>query len=32
MHPKLGYHSLQSFSATFKRVVGCSPSDYRNMN
>ena len=29
---KLGYHSLQSFSATFKRVVGCSPSDYRNMN
>ena len=29
---KLGYRSLQSFSATFKRVVGCSPSDYRNMN
>lgn len=29
---KLGYHSLQSFSATFKKVVGCSPSDYRNMN
>ena len=29
---KLGYHTLQSFSATFKRVVGCSPSDYRNMN
>lgn len=29
---KLGYRSLQSFSTTFKRVVGCSPSDYRNMN
>ena len=29
---KLGYHSLQSFSATFKRVVGCSPSDYRHIN
>ena len=29
---KLGYRSLQNFSSTFKRVVGCSPSDYRNMN
>lgn len=29
---KLGYSSVQSFSTTFKRVVGCAPSDYRNVN
>lgn len=29
---KLGYHTVQSFSATFKRVLGCSPSEYRNAN
>lgn len=29
---KLGYHTLQSFSATFRRVMGCAPSDYRNAN
>ena len=27
---KLGYSSTQCFTAAFKRVVGCSPSDYRN--
>ena len=29
---KLGYSSVQSFSTTFRRVVGCAPSDYRNVN
>ncbi len=29
---KLGYHTVQSFSATFKRVLGCAPNDYRNAN
>ena len=29
---KLGYHTLQSFSTTFKRVLGCAPNDYRNAN
>ena len=29
---KLGYHTVQSFSATFKRVLGCGPSEYRNGN
>ncbi len=29
---KLGYRTLQSFSATFRRVMGCAPSDYRNAN
>ena len=29
---KLGYHTVQSFSATFKRVLGCTPTDYRNAN
>ncbi len=29
---KLGYHTVQSFSATFKRVLGCGPSEYRNAN
>lgn len=27
---KLGYSSTQCFTSAFKRVVGCSPSDYRN--
>jgi len=27
---KLGYSSTQCFAAAFTRVVGCSPSDYRN--
>jgi len=29
---KLGYRTVQSFSATFKRVLGCTPTDYRNAN
>ena len=29
---KLGYASVQSFSSTFKRVVGCAPSDYRKVS
>lgn len=29
---KLGYRTVQSFSATFKRVLGCTPTDYRNTN
>lgn len=29
---KLGYASEESFSSTFKRVLGCSPSEYQKAN
>ena len=29
---KLGYSSSQCFIAAFRRVVGCNPSDFRNVN
>ena len=29
---KLGYSSTQCFIAAFRRVVGCNPSDFRNVN
>lgn len=28
----LGYQYPQYFSKAFKRVVGCSPNEYRNLN